>query len=82
MSKTLINSAPFPPIRACIFDVDGLLVNSEDIYTEIFNHILHSYNKPSLPWRIKAKQQSRGREVMTDTSLFSFLKLNQWTDVV
>ena len=57
------NNAGFPPVRACIFDVDGLLINSEDIYTDIYNNILHSYGKPDLPWRIKAKQQSRGREV-------------------
>lgn len=50
----------FPPIRACIFDVDGLLINSEDIYTEIYNEVLHSYNCPNLPWEIKALQQSRG----------------------
>ena len=53
----------FPPVRACIFDVDGLLINSEDIYTDIYNNILHSYGKPDLPWRIKAKQQSTGRQV-------------------
>ena len=58
-----IASSHFPPVRACIFDVDGLLINSEDIYTEIYNNILHSYGKPDLPWTVKAKQQSRGREV-------------------
>jgi pseudouridine-5'-monophosphatase len=47
-------------VRACIFDVDGTLINSEDIYTDIYNHILRSYNKPDYPWRIKALQQSRG----------------------
>ncbi|KAF2462115.1 HAD-like domain-containing protein [Lineolata rhizophorae] len=49
-----------PPIRACIFDVDGLLINSEDIYTEIYNNILREYGKPNYPWSIKALQQSRG----------------------
>ncbi|KAL8787662.1 MAG: hypothetical protein Q9213_002093 [Squamulea squamosa] len=49
-----------PPLRACIFDVDGLLINSEDIYTDVFNKILHSYGKPSLRWTTKALQQSRG----------------------
>ncbi|KAL8768855.1 MAG: hypothetical protein Q9209_005036 [Squamulea sp. 1 TL-2023] len=48
------------PLRACIFDVDGLLINSEDIYTDVFNKILHSYGKPSLRWTTKALQQSRG----------------------
>ncbi|KAL8657840.1 MAG: hypothetical protein Q9226_001525 [Calogaya cf. arnoldii] len=50
----------FPPIRACIFDVDGLLINAEDIYTEIYNKILQSHGKPSLKWTTKALQQSRG----------------------
>lgn len=53
----------FPPIRACIFDVDGTLIDSEDIYTKIYNKILHEYGKPDLPWSVKAKQQSRGRAV-------------------
>ena len=60
----------FVPVRACIFDVDGLLINSEDIYTDIYNNILHSYGKPDLPWRIKAKQQSTGREVSTPSLSF------------
>lgn len=64
MSDIQTKTPTFPPVRACIFDVDGLLINSEDIYTEIYNTILHSYGKPDLPWRIKAKQQSRGREGM------------------
>ncbi|KAI4244710.1 MAG: hypothetical protein L6R40_002914 [Gallowayella cf. fulva] len=53
-------SASLPRIRACIFDVDGLLINSEDIYTDIYNQILHSYDRPSLTWTTKALQQSRG----------------------
>ena len=65
MSEMRTGNPTFPPVRACIFDIDGLLVSSEDIYTEIYNNILHSYGKPNLPWRIKAKQQSRGREVFT-----------------
>jgi pseudouridine-5'-monophosphatase len=52
-----------PPVRACIFDVDGLLINSEDIYTEAYNNVLHEYNKPDLPWSIKARLQSGGRRV-------------------
>ena len=60
---TSTSSHDFPPVRACIFDVDGLLINSEDIYTEAYNNILHSYGKLDLPWSVKARQQSRGREV-------------------
>ena len=61
-------SGAFPPVRACIFDVDGLLINSEDIYTELTDKILHSFGKPSMPWKVKAKTQSTGREVPMHSS--------------
>ena len=54
----------FPPVRACLFDMDGLLIDTEDIYTKCNNVILHEYGKPSLPWKIKAQLQGRpGPEV-------------------
>lgn len=56
-------ASSFPRIRACIFDVDGTLINSEDIYSDIYNNILQEYGKPNYPWRIKAVQQSRGTSV-------------------
>jgi pseudouridine-5'-monophosphatase len=56
-------AASVTQIRACIFDVDGTLINSEDIYSEIYNKILHEYGKPDYPWSIKAVQQSRGTSV-------------------
>lgn len=49
----------FPPIRACIFDVDGLLIDSEDAYTAVTNIILRENNRPELPWKIKAQLQGR-----------------------
>ena len=52
-------SARFPKIRACLFDMDGLLLDTEDIYTKCNNVILHEYGKPSLPWKIKAQLQGR-----------------------
>ena len=39
--------------------MDGLLIDSEDIYTEVTNTLLHRYGKPSLPWSIKAQLQGR-----------------------
>ncbi|KAL2820902.1 HAD-like domain-containing protein [Aspergillus cavernicola] len=48
-----------PPVRACLFDMDGLLIDSEDKYSEITNAILHSFGKPTLPWSIKAQLQGR-----------------------
>ena len=52
-----------PPVRACIFDLDGTLINSEDIYMEIYNNILHEYGKPDLTWTVNARMQSTGRKV-------------------
>lgn len=49
----------FPPVRACIFDMDGLLIDSEDAYSLVTNQILRENNRPDLPWRIKAQMQGR-----------------------
>lgn len=48
-----------PRIRACLFDMDGLLIDSEDKYTMITNEVLEMYGKPKLPWSIKAQLQGR-----------------------
>ncbi|MCJ1391535.1 hypothetical protein MMC18_004399 [Xylographa bjoerkii] len=58
-SKNLTNPPSFPPIRACLFDMDGLLIDSEDIYTLVTNTILSTYSRPPLPWKIKAQLQGR-----------------------
>jgi pseudouridine 5'-phosphatase len=39
--------------------MDGLLLNSEDLYTIVTNTLLHRYNRPPLPWSIKAQLQGR-----------------------
>lgn len=44
--------------------MDGLLIDSEDLYTLCTNAVLHEYGKPDLPWAIKAQLQGRpGPEV-------------------
>jgi pseudouridine-5'-monophosphatase len=48
-----------PAIRATLFDMDGLLIDSEDLYTLCTNTILARYGKDPLPWDIKAKLQGR-----------------------
>ena len=55
----LYSTTPPPRIRAALFDMDGLLIDSEDIYTEVTNTILARYGKPNLPWSIKAQLQGR-----------------------
>lgn len=55
-----------PVIRACLFDMDGLLIDSEDFYTICTNEVLREFGKPDLPWNIKAQLQGRpGPEVYT-----------------
>ncbi|CAG9994530.1 unnamed protein product [Clonostachys byssicola] len=47
--------ARLPPIRALIFDMDGLLINSEDIIHEATNTLLEKYGRPSLTQSMRAK---------------------------
>ncbi|KAK1138694.1 hypothetical protein N8T08_002085 [Aspergillus melleus] len=54
-----IAPSELPRVRACLFDMDGLLIDSEDIYTAITNQILQEHGKPLLPWSIKAQLQGR-----------------------
>ncbi|CCF33240.1 hypothetical protein CH063_05466 [Colletotrichum higginsianum] len=45
----------FPAIRACIFDMDGLLINSEDIITLCTNHVLEKHGRPAFTQSIRAQ---------------------------
>ncbi|USW54915.1 Putative phosphoglycolate phosphatase-like, domain 2, HAD superfamily [Septoria linicola] len=51
-----------PPVRACLFDMDGLLLNTEDLITTCINIVLARYGKPALPWSVKARMQGRTAE--------------------
>ncbi|KAL6891642.1 HAD-like protein [Trichoderma longibrachiatum] len=61
----------FPPVRACLFDMDGLLLDTEDIYTDCINVILreHSQTRTELSWEIKAKLQGRPGPAATEILL-------------
>jgi pseudouridine-5'-monophosphatase len=39
--------------------MDGLLLNTEDLYTICTNSMLARYDRPPLPWRVKAQLQGR-----------------------
>lgn len=54
-----MTSPTFPKIRACLFDMDGLLIDSEDKYSLATNTVLARYGKGTLPWPIKARLQGR-----------------------
>lgn len=45
----------FPAIRACIFDMDGLLINSEDMITISMNQLLQKYERPTFTPSIRAQ---------------------------
>jgi pseudouridine-5'-monophosphatase len=38
-----------------IFDMDGLLINTEDIYHFCIDNTLRKYGRPPLPWSVKAQ---------------------------
>lgn len=59
ITPLLTSVCSFPPVRACIFDMDGLLIDSEDAYTVVTNTILRENGRPDLPWSIKAQLQGR-----------------------
>ncbi|CZR63408.1 related to GS1 protein [Phialocephala subalpina] len=59
MMAVLAPKKDFPPIRACLFDMDGLLIDSEDKYTVCTNLMLQKYGRPLIPWSIKAQLQGR-----------------------
>ena len=44
---------PIAHIKAVLFDMDGLLIDSEGIYTKVVNDILKPYGKEQT-WEIKA----------------------------
>lgn len=44
-------------VKACLFDMDGLLINTEDIYTETLNETLTEFGKGPLTWDVKIQLQ-------------------------
>ncbi len=47
-------------IKACLFDMDGLLVDSEKIYTETTNDLLKAHNsEKTFPMTLKSKMMGR-----------------------
>ena len=51
---------PFKPVTHVLFDMDGLLINTEVIYTRTIETILEKYIGPTeLSWDIKKKQMGK-----------------------
>ncbi|KAJ2463153.1 hypothetical protein GGI03_004022 [Coemansia sp. RSA 2337] len=58
--------ASTPQIKACIFDMDGLLLDTETIYSEVTNKILEPFGKT---FPIETKLKMMGRDVRTATDI-------------
>lgn len=54
--------------------MDGLLLNTEDLYTICTNDMLKKYGRPALPWSIKAQLQGR-------TGPAAFVILQEWAQL-
>ncbi|KAI5865571.1 HAD-like protein [Durotheca rogersii] len=52
---TVGTTTDLPPVRACLFDMDGLLINTEDLYTLCSDIVLERHGRPRLPWSVKAR---------------------------
>jgi pseudouridine-5'-monophosphatase len=54
-----LSSAPhteqptLPPIRACLFDLDGLLINTEDMLEASINTLLKKHGRPCLTREVR-----------------------------
>ncbi|KAI0441441.1 HAD-like domain-containing protein [Xylaria telfairii] len=57
----------FPPVRACIFDMDGLLINSEDIITLCTNEVLGRYGRPAFTRSMRAQLMGVPDSTNSDT---------------
>lgn len=58
--------ASLPAIRACIFDMDGLLINSEDMLTLSVNLILEKYGRPPFTQSIRAQMMGVPGSIHSD----------------
>ncbi|KAI9479312.1 Pseudouridine-5'-phosphatase [Coemansia sp. RSA 990] len=53
-------------VKACIFDMDGLLLDTETIYSQVTNKILEPFNKT---FSLETKLKMMGRDVRTATDI-------------
>ncbi|ABN66414.1 predicted protein, partial [Scheffersomyces stipitis CBS 6054] len=58
-------------IKACLFDMDGTILDTEALYTEATTELLAKFDKGPLTWDVKIKLQGRpgaeATQIMLDT---------------
>jgi pseudouridine-5'-monophosphatase len=67
--------------RALIFDLDGLLISSEDAYTQIYHAVLGQCNIGPVPWNLRARKQATGSAETQQmlTAMNCKLSLDEWS---
>lgn len=59
-----MSSNSTPVIKCCLFDMDGLLLNTEDVYTLSTSLLLKQYGRPEMSWDFKTQVMGLpGKEV-------------------
>lgn len=71
MSDDANPKMPEPKIEYCLFDMDGLLIDSERIYTDVTNQILNRYGY-ELSWDVKSKLMGTPSRVSAEILLSSY----------
>ncbi|KAG8687398.1 hypothetical protein FRC11_007298 [Ceratobasidium sp. 423] len=68
-----------PQIKYVLFDMDGLLLNSEDVYTKVTNDILAPYGKV-MTWDIKKELMGKPERAAAETLIAAFPGISLTTD--
>ncbi|QRV94048.1 haloacid dehalogenase [Ceratobasidium sp. AG-Ba] len=68
-----------PQIKYCLFDMDGLLIDSEAIYTKVTNDILSPYGK-IMTWDIKKELYFAAERAASETLLSYFPDISLTVD--
>ncbi|CAE7202941.1 unnamed protein product [Rhizoctonia solani] len=66
-------------VKYVLFDMDGLLINTEDVYTKVTNDILRPYGK-EMTWDIKKELMGKPERVATETLLSFFPDISLTAD--